>query len=141
MRATYRRFLERIDAAAHAGRYLECILATQVILESVGELLLGELDAALTRRGAGFQRLRRLFLAQEAAHHAFGHALMSAALASGFWTEEDMSSCAQPYLGEVSSWLTHESELSRAFGFDRERLLETVASEVTQLAAGGRRMR
>src|SRR5207244_4374749 len=54
------------------GGLAESILAMQVILEGLGEAVLSEIDAALSARGLGFEKLRRVLLRQEAAHHAGG---------------------------------------------------------------------
>lgn len=133
--AVYEPFRRRVDAAAQAGLYLECVLATQVILENVGERLLGELDAALTCRGVGFQRLRRLFIEQEAAHHAFGRALIRDALSKGYWSGAALLSKAEPYLAEVASWLTGEAAMADSFTFDRRSVVSAVAGELGELAA------
>jgi len=88
----------RIDRVAAARDYLETVVATQVVLEALGEVLLTRLDAGLERAGAGFRRLRRLLRAQEAAHHAFGTRTIARALAARETDEAALRSLALPYL-------------------------------------------
>ena len=67
--ARYRQMIER---ALHEGNLAETLLAQQVLLEGLGEVLLDRIDQGMTDRGMGLARLRRLVLAQEHTHHAFG---------------------------------------------------------------------
>ncbi len=50
----------------------ETVLATQVMLESLGEVCLDRLNHGVNQRGLGFRRLRHIVLNQERAHHDFG---------------------------------------------------------------------
>ncbi|MEO5764019.1 MAG: hypothetical protein ABIR52_01815 [Casimicrobiaceae bacterium] len=70
----YARYLRHVAEACGRGDYPETLIGTQVVLEALGDALLERLDAGLTRRGAGFGRLRRVIRAQETAHHAYGRA-------------------------------------------------------------------
>ncbi len=61
-----------IDEALERRDLAETVLATQVMLESLGEVCLNRLDAGMAKRGMGFRRLRHTVLNQERAHHDFG---------------------------------------------------------------------
>jgi hypothetical protein len=78
----YARFRISIAAAAERGRLLETVVATQVVLEALGEALLVRLEAGLVRHHAAFPALRRRILAQELAHHAFGVGFVAAGAAA-----------------------------------------------------------
>lgn len=52
--------------------FVETVLAQQVILEGLGEVVLSSISAGIAQRGLGFARLRRTLLTQEHAHHTFG---------------------------------------------------------------------
>ncbi len=56
----------------------ETILATQVMLESLGAVCLHRLDKGMNDRGLGFRRLRHIVLNQERAHHDFGRRQLDA---------------------------------------------------------------
>jgi hypothetical protein len=66
------KYRQLIEQALHEGNLAETLLAQQVLLEGLGEVLLDRIDQGMTDRGMGLERLRRLVLAQEHTHHAFG---------------------------------------------------------------------
>lgn len=78
--------------------FLETILAEQVIFESLGEAILGKMEAGLQKRHAPFQRLRRILLHQEAAHHGFGERVLDKAIAQDQTSHRDLREKAIPYL-------------------------------------------
>jgi hypothetical protein len=94
----YRRLLE---SAIQRREFLETVLAEQVILEGLGEAILGRIEAGLVKRGAGFGRLRRLLLQQETAHHTFGEKIMARAVTAGETSYDALRLRAQPYLALV----------------------------------------
>lgn len=65
----YRKLL---GEALSRGDCMESLLGMQVILEGLGDLTLQRLSAGFTSRGVGFDRVRRVILGQEHAHHGFG---------------------------------------------------------------------
>jgi hypothetical protein len=77
----YRAYAGQLAAAAARGDFLDLVIGTQIVLEALGEMMLARLDRGIARRGNVLQRLRRRILAQEAAHHAFGAQIVTAALA------------------------------------------------------------
>lgn len=129
----YHSFRQRVEQAASAGAYYESIVATQVILEHVGESLLCRLDAGIERRGGGLRRLRRLFLAQENAHHAFGRRVLREAIASGQCDPHWVARRAEPYLEQVPRWFERERALTETFGFDTHALVRAIGSELAAL--------
>lgn len=113
----------RIDLAAGAGNYLETIVATQVVLEALGEALLARLDAGLDRAGAGFKRLRRLLRAQEAAHHAFGTRTIAAALAAEEIDEAALRAWSLPYLALAQAMITAGAPALTHFALTAETIV------------------
>ncbi len=71
---TYRDLLE---AAINRRDFAETLLAEQIILEGLGEAILKKIEAGLVKREAPFQRLRRMLIHQEEAHHQFGLRILS----------------------------------------------------------------
>jgi hypothetical protein len=67
----YRRLVEE---SLKRGDANESLLAMQIILEGLGDVLVKRIDAGFERRGIGglCRRVRHLIVGQEDAHHAFG---------------------------------------------------------------------
>ncbi|NOX27490.1 MAG: hypothetical protein GXP21_04760 [Gammaproteobacteria bacterium] len=65
-------FEKSIENALHRRDMTESILAVQVILESIGKIILEGIDARMERQRYGFKKIRAIILAQEAEHHEFG---------------------------------------------------------------------
>ncbi len=93
----YRAYAASLHAAVDRGDFLDTVLGTQIVLEALGEMLLLRLDRSIARRGDALQRTRRRILAQEAAHHAFGEAIVAAALAAGAASRIDTRAGVQRY--------------------------------------------
>ena len=93
----YDRYEQRLLAAVARRDYAETIVGTQLVLEALGEALLERLDNGLERHRAGFVRLRRMFRAQEAAHHAFGETRGAAIMAGGA-DQRSLQAVAATYL-------------------------------------------
>ncbi len=85
-------------AALDRKDFFESILAEQIILESLGEAILQKMEAGLMKRRAPFQRLRRIFLLQEAAHHGFGERVLEQAMSNEMITQQELQEKALPYL-------------------------------------------
>ncbi len=60
------------EARLRAGDFLGSVLVQQIMLETVGHVVLHRLNAELARREAGLSGLRRLIIHQEDGHQAFG---------------------------------------------------------------------
>ena len=63
-----------VDEALQRGDTMESLLAMQIILEGLGDVLVKRIDAGFELRGIGglCRRVRHLIVGQEDAHHAFG---------------------------------------------------------------------
>ncbi len=61
-----------IEKAMVRQDFAETILAEQIILEGLGEAILKKIEVGLVKRGAPFQKLRRMLIHQEEAHYQFG---------------------------------------------------------------------
>ncbi|WP_447968550.1 ferritin-like domain-containing protein [Nitrospira sp. M1] len=92
-----------IASALDRGDLHETILAEQVILEGLGEVILKKLEMGLLKRQAPFQRLRRIFLQQEEAHHGFGLRLLERTIAQRAISTQSLQSQAQDYIGLAES--------------------------------------
>lgn len=76
----YRR---RLQTALRCRDLVATIVGQQIVLEALGELVLSRLDERFERRRLGFKRLRRILLAQERGHLAFGARIMQDSLSRG----------------------------------------------------------
>ncbi len=92
------RYRALLEQAIHQGRFAETLMAEQIILEGLGEAILGRIEFGLAKRQAPFGRLRRILLHQEEAHHAFGHRALERAIAGGQASREDLRLRAREYL-------------------------------------------
>ena len=82
-RAPYDAYELRLQRQAEHGDYAATVIGTQIVLEALGEVLLARLECGLARSGARFRILRRMMLAQEVTHHAFGRAAVASMLEGG----------------------------------------------------------
>ncbi|MDT7044045.1 hypothetical protein [Candidatus Nitronereus thalassa] len=105
-------------------QFLESILAEQVILESLGEAILHKIEIGLQKRHAPFQRLRRMLLAQEAAHHGFGNHVLQRAVADHEITKEQLQEQAIPYLLLSQSMIMELHALFQEIDEDPQEFLD-----------------
>lgn len=70
-------YRQLVEAAFAQQDFAETLLAEQIILEGLGEAILKKIEIGLVKRGAPFQRLRRMLIHQEEAHHQFGLRVLS----------------------------------------------------------------
>lgn len=117
----YRRLL---DEAIRRGDWLGSILAEQVILEGLGEAILTRIEAGLEKRRAPFQRLRRILLHQEEAHHGFGRRVLEQALTDGRADPDRLRRQAEDYLA-----------LTEAMVISLSQLFETIDEDTSAWAA------
>ncbi len=91
---------ERLLQAAIERRDLsETLMAEQIILEGLGEAILGRIEAGLVNRRAPLGRLRQTLLRQEEAHHAFGERMLARIVSQGQTSRDALRSRAPEYLG------------------------------------------
>src|SRR5712691_2883875 len=105
------RYRALIEDAIRRGRFLETVLAEQVILEGLGEAILKRLEAGLVKRKAGFSRLRCILLHQEEAHHGFGCHVLERAMATGRTSSDALQLRALEYLTLTDAMVATLSEL------------------------------
>lgn len=115
-----RRFHGLLDDATCRADFAETLLGQQVILEAVGEVLLEAVDSGLQRRGLGFRKLRRVILAQEAAHHAAGERLLNERLAADPDLKLRLANRATGYLELVDDLFAYGAPLFAAFAQDAD---------------------
>jgi hypothetical protein len=94
----YAAFEARTLAALRRHDFAESVVATQIVLEALGDALLARLDAGLERQRAGFARLRATIRRQEATHRAFGDALIAGLVDTGALDSATARTIAEPYL-------------------------------------------
>ncbi len=98
-------YAERLQAALRREDFTESLLAEQIILEGLGEALLKKIEAGLINRKAPFQRLRRVLLHQEEAHHAFGLRILQRAIDRKDMSVEQLRHQAQEYIALAETML------------------------------------
>jgi len=91
-----------IEDAISRGDFAETLMAEQIILEGLGEAILERIEEGLAKRNAPFERLRRMLLQQEEAHHGFGCRTLERMFAAGAASPDTLRGRGQEYLG-----LTH----------------------------------
>ena len=96
------RYRVLIEDAIRRGDLAETLMAEQIILEGLGEAILVRIEEGLAKRNAPFERLRRMLLQQEEAHHGFGCRTLDRMFAAGVTTPKVLWARGQEYLG-----LTH----------------------------------
>jgi hypothetical protein len=86
--------------------FAETLLAEQLILESLGEVILRRLTSGLNRRAIPVDYLCRRLLAQEQTHHAFGNQVLESVIDAGDVSRESLWACGQDYLSLMETMLT-----------------------------------
>ncbi len=104
-------YRQRLEGALQEKNLAETLLAEQIILEGMGEAILKKLEAGLVKRGAPFQRLRKMLIHQEEAHHQFGLRVLDRMLEKGETDIEDLNTRGQLYLSlaETLLYSVHET--------------------------------
>lgn len=112
------RYRALVEDAISRGDLAETLLAEQIILEGLGEAILKRIEAGLVKRNAPFQRLRRILLHQEEAHHDFGHRALEQAIASGETSPDALRPRGQEYLALMDAMVTTLSDLFESIDED-----------------------
>ncbi len=97
------RYRQAIEQAVLRGDLAETLIAQQVILEGLGEVILRRMEVGMAKRGAGFFRLRRILLRQEGAHRAFGLRALEGAIASGEASKDILKIRGREYIELTTS--------------------------------------
>ena len=95
---TLRQFRVQLEQAYCRGDFLTTVVAEQVILEGMGEVMLKKLDHGLMKRQAAFQKLRQVLLLQEEAHHGFGLRVLERAIIHQEISVTAIREQAQPFV-------------------------------------------
>jgi hypothetical protein len=61
-----------LETALEHGDKLESLLGMQILLEGLGDVALSRISAGFASRNLSFNRVRKLIVGQEDAHHSFG---------------------------------------------------------------------
>ena len=122
------RYRALIEDAIRRGDLAETLMAEQIILEGLGEAILVRIEEGLAKRNAPFERLRRMLLQQEEAHHGFGCRTLDRMFAAGVTTPKVLWDRGQEYLGlthamvaTLADLFTSIEEDSKAWAADVER--------------------
>ena len=91
----------RLAKELEAGRFAESLVGMQVVVEAMGAVTLGELDAALRARGEAFAPLRRQILLQESSHHASGVRWLERLLVSGRAAPRAVARAGEGYVAAI----------------------------------------
>ncbi len=116
--AAVSRYESLVQAELARGDFDESVVALQIVLEGLGDVVLHNVDAGLSRRGLGFARLRRMLRQQEQTHHAFGAHLLQRRIQFGATDPEGLRPCAERYLELVDTMLVQLADLFVAFDED-----------------------
>lgn len=92
------RYRGLMESALARGDLAESLLALQVLLEAMGDVVLEAIDAGIERRGLGFKRLRRMLRQQEQTHHAFGVHQLTSLVSADATQQARLQRQAQNYL-------------------------------------------
>ncbi len=111
----YRNLLE---SAIARRDFTETLLAEQIILEGLGEAILKKIEAGLVKRGAPFQRLRRMLIHQEEAHHQFGLRILTKMLEREETSHEALRDQTREYLPLAKTLLFSTQEEFNAIDED-----------------------
>ncbi len=105
-----RDYRTRLNHAGRRGDMVDLLVGQQLVLEGLGELILHRLDRKFDQRHIGFKRLRKVLLAQERGHQAFGERTVQRLVESGEARPERIRELtgeylvlAQRVLGEMQS--------------------------------------
>ena len=111
-------YSQRLHTALRRKDFAESLLAEQIILEALGEVLLKKIEGGLVKRNAPFKRLRHILLYQEEAHHAFGLRTLQRTIDRQEMRVEYLRDCAQEYLALADSMIISVGDLFNAVDED-----------------------
>lgn len=107
-----------MESALARGNFAESLLALQVLLEAMGDVVLEAIDTGIERRGLGFRRLRRVLRQQEQAHHTFGVHQLDSLVSAHAAQQARLQEQAQNYLEVIDAMF---AELEGSFlDFDED---------------------
>lgn len=110
------RYRGLMESALARGDLAESLLALQVLLEAMGDVVLEAIDAGIERRGLGFKRLRRMLRQQEQTHHAFGVHQLASLVSADATLPTRLQTQAQNYLEVIDAMFAELEESFLDFG-------------------------
>lgn len=115
------RYRALLEQALDRGNFTETILAQQVILEGLGDVVFDRIGGGMTDRGIGFSTLRRLLKKQEHAHHTFGLRTLNQVISNERTSVGLLRRQSTPYLELVEGILVGLSGIFETFTEDPRR--------------------
>ncbi len=112
------RYRALLEDAIRRRDFPETLLAQQVILEGLGDVVLDRISAGMTQRGIGFTRLRRTLMNQEHAHHVFGLRRLAQLIATGGASAVTLRERGKEYLALSEAILAALGDLFETFDED-----------------------
>ena len=104
-------FEQRLQRALARADLTESLVASQVVLEGLGEQILGRLNRGMDKQGIGLSRQRRVLLRQEQGHFAFGQRLLLQRLQDGQTRIGQLQELAGSYLLLVTAMIDEMEEV------------------------------
>ena len=104
-------FEQRLQRALARADLTESLVASQVVLEGLGEQILERLNRGMDKQGIGLSRQRRMLLRQEQGHFAFGQRLLLQRLQAGQASIEQVQELAGSYLLLVTAMVAEMTEV------------------------------
>lgn len=131
--AAMQRYRAEIDAALNAGDLGETLIAQQVILEGLGEVVLRNIAAGIVRRHGVLQSLHRRLLLQEQAHLGFGVLHLKNMLSTGFMTAETLRANTHRYLSYAEAMLDEMQDQFDYFSEDATQYKQALRAHLVGL--------
>lgn len=128
-------FREDIDASLDRGELVPSLLAQQVILEGLGEIILTDMDGGIGKRHYGFKPMRRMILRQEQAHHGFGLRQLRALIEDGKVQRSSLRDQGEHWIDRCQAMFEETGELARFFDHDPSEYAQELRDEFEQLLA------
>lgn len=123
-----------IQDAIRREDFTETLLAQQVILEGLGEVILNRISMGIHRRGLGFNRIRQLLMNQEHAHYQFGLRRLEQILASGDASAGMLRQRGREHLGLTDAMFDALADLFDSFDEDSAAYLLRASSPLASVA-------
>ena len=107
-----------VEDAIECGQLDEAILAQQLILEGLGDVVLDRVSFGIGQRALGFERIRHIMLGQEHAHYRFGKRWAEDLASHRPELIDNLSERAVPYLEMIDQILHSLGGLFEVFDED-----------------------
>lgn len=108
----------RLQHALSRDDLTESLVASQIVLEGLGEQILARLNQSMDHYGIGFSRQRHLLLRQEQGHYAFGVRTLEQRLRLGHARIEHVHELADDYLRRIHGITAEMADVFAALDAD-----------------------